>query len=75
MISSLFGLCNSAVHENNRNTNPPITVTVFTDIFCAINFPPITAIAVQMACPIMPPMVTPYGSYTMYNTSVLKLGD
>lgn len=42
------------------NTTPPIKVTVLTDIFCAMIRPPITPKPVQMACPIIPPDITPH---------------
>lgn len=57
-ISSL-GLMKSAVNANSRNTNPPITVTVLTEIFCAIILPPNTANPVQNTWPSTPPTMTP----------------
>lgn len=57
-LSSL-GSKNNALIAKRRKTTPPIIVTVRTDIRCAIIRPPMTAIPVQMACPITPPIITP----------------
>ena len=38
------------------------TVPVRTEIFCATSLPPITASAVHMECPMIPPSITPNGS-------------
>lgn len=44
-----YGPIIKADRANNKKTTPPTRVTVFTDIFCAINLPPITANPVHKA--------------------------
>lgn len=44
-----------------RINNYAYPLPVLTEIFCATIFPPITANAVHMACPRVPPRITPSG--------------
>ena len=45
---------------------PYVCIPVLTDILCATILPPITAKAVQKACPRIPPSVTPTAFYQLF---------
>ena len=45
-----------------QNRTPPVISTVRSEILLASSLPPITASAVQSACPMHAPSVTPIGS-------------
>lgn len=63
LIRDLFdhfsGRIKHAENANNKNTIPPINVTVFGEIRCETNRPPITAKPVHKPWPIVPPIMTP----------------
>lgn len=48
---------------NTKNKIPPARATCLSEMLEASILPPTTASPVQSACPIVPPIVTPNGSF------------
>ena len=53
------GSIKSEENAKNKNTSAPTSVTVLTEMRCAMNRPPSTANPVHKPCPIVPPSTVP----------------